>query len=193
MPDKEQIKPENQPQPQTIKNKISDESEMPSIKRALDSLNDNNDIDSQNSGSADNTESSEAVEDDSFSEVPPFSIEELTKYWQEHIENIRNESPRMYNVLKNQNLILSNDGVILKLLFRNSAQVSEFKSHFKADLVSFIREKSGNDYFEIQEQVVDEEISGSAKYYTGQDKFKYMTTKNPALKKLKNDFNLDIE
>ncbi len=192
-PEKEQIKPENQPQSRAIKNKILTESEMPSIKQALDSLNDNNDISGQNLQSADDTGNNDGVETDSFSEVPPVTIEEFTKYWQEHIENIRNESPRRYNVLKNQNLILSNDGVILKLLFQNSAQVSEFKSNFKTDLVSFIKEKSGNDYFDIQEEIVDEEVSGSAKYYTGQDKFKHMATKNPALKKLKNDFNLDIE
>ncbi len=178
----------------SILNESSAKSDIPSIKQALDLLDSSGGSESgASNNNTDDLESGTEVDPESEVGIQSISAEELKKWWYSHIENLKSESPRMYNVLRNQNLLLSDDGIVLKLSFRNSALVSEFKSNYKADLLSFIKEKSGNEYFEIQEEVLAEESSESAKYYTDLDKLKYMITKNPSLKKLKNDFNLDIE
>ena len=169
-------------------------SDLPSIKQALNSLNgnDNNKIHNTKS-EIPAVEPDIDDENESYTESHPITTDDLKKWWHAYIENLKDEPSRMLNVLRNQNLKLSDDGIVLRLSFRNSALVSEFKSRFKAGIILFIKEQSGNEYFDIQEEVVSEESDNSTKYYTDLDKLKYMISKNPSLKKLKSDFNLDIE
>ena len=173
-------------------------SELPSIKSALESLNSNGKHNTDGSGSTDvessgDLESDSDPEPDSFYESQSFTLEELRIIWFRYIEKLKKDSPRMYNILRNQDLLLSENGSILTLMFRNSAQISDFKSNFKSDLISYIKENTGSGSFVVHEEVIREEESNSVKYYTDLDKLKYMVKKNPALSKLKNDFNLDVE
>ncbi len=190
--------PSLQPENKTdVKKHISPvRSDIPSIKQAIDTI-DHIGAEQLEEKTIEESENRNALSDNGIeteSEIQSLSLNELETIWQSAIEGLKKESSRMFNVLKNQNLLLSEDGNRVTLSFKNRALVAEFKSSFKADLLSYIRDESGNSAFEIQEEVVNEEdTSNSARYYTDMDKLKYMIEKNPALKKLKNDFNLDIE
>jgi len=167
-------------------------SETPSIKQALGSLNGNGE-----SNPIENHEGNNDMEPN-HEEEPQHEVQSLTgkdleNLWLAGIESLKNESSRMYNALKTQNVKVDTNVTAIKLVFRNNALISEFKNNYKSGLLAFLRKNIHNNSLEIQEELLKEEVTNSAKYYTDLDKLRYMIEKNPAMKKLKKDFNLDIQ
>ena len=159
----------------------------PSIKDALNSIRKK--ADSQPSSGQDDA----AVHADENTQVKEIDKELLLKKWDEYVEKIKSESPRMYLSLGSQEPFLSEDGFTLNIEFRNNALVDEFKKQHKTDLLSFLRNELNLDSIEIKEVILEAEEQSKARYYTDLDKLKYMIEKNPALQKLRQDFNLDFE
>jgi hypothetical protein len=118
--------------------------------------------------------------------------EDVQLAWKMYIDTIPADGTRMINALRNQEPRFDGETGILTILFRNKALVSEFKENFKSSLVHYLTEKLSRG-IEISEKVMETEDSPQTKYYTDLDKLKYMIEKNPAIAKLKQDFNLDFE
>jgi DNA polymerase-3 subunit gamma/tau len=59
--------------------------------------------------------------------------------------------------------------------------------------MNFLRKELHNDLIELEEKIIEDSGNGAKKLYTTEDKYKYMSQKNPALEQLKQDFNLDFE
>jgi len=125
-------------------------------------------------------------------EISSIGQEDLLIYWEEHIAGLKTEKSRMYNVLSSQKPNLT-DNTTLEVRFRNHAQIDEFKQNIKPSLIANLRKSLKNDHLEIREVMQDEEHQTDKKYYTDTDKLKYMMEKNPALQKLRQEFNLDLE
>lgn len=166
----------------------------PSIKDALSSLKKNTSeseasVEKENENTEDNDEQDIVAENEEDSGFPS---EDLQSVWEKFTGNLKSEEPRMYNVLHSQKPSLT-EGYLIELNFFNNAQVDEFKFKIKPSLLSLLRNDLKNTRLEIKETIQGEEYQSNTKYYTDADKLKYMAEKNPALQKLRQEFNLDFE
>jgi DNA polymerase-3 subunit gamma/tau len=119
------------------------------------------------------------------------SIEVLHDLWKNFTESIKDNMPRMYSTLASHYPNLSRDGVI-ELELSNKAQYDDFNSKIKSELINFLRDKSGIESLSIKVKITGE-ADNNKKPYTSEEKFKYLSKKNPLLNKLKQEFNLDFE
>jgi DNA polymerase III subunit gamma/tau len=123
----------------------------------------------------------------------PVSPGELSGLWSSYVEKLKTLSPRIFLALSSQNPLLLDDGLTIRISFPNNTMQAEFKLSFKAPLLEFLREKLNNQSVQFEEIIPDPDSSLKKKYYTNLDKLKHMAEKNPALQKLRQDFNLDFE
>lgn len=119
-----------------------------------------------------------------------FSKELLHEKWSLFTERIRDKK-RMYSFLKNHLPVLEPDFRIV-VNFSNADQLEMFNTDIRAELKAFLAEQLNNNVFEIVPDLP--EVEGNSELlYTQEDKFEHLQKKNPALGKLKKDFNLDFE
>jgi hypothetical protein len=112
--------------------------------------------------------------------------------WKRFIDTLPPSETRMINALKNQEPIIDAINHRFIVNFRNKALVAEFKENFKTTLFTYFSGKL-NTELDIQEIVIESDEMPQTKYYTDTDKLKFMIEKNPAVGKLKQEFNLDFE
>ncbi len=99
--------------------------------------------------------------------------------------------PRMYSTLTSRKPVLDNNGTI-ELELRNKVQCDDFNSKIKSELLGFLKERSGYSALNIEAKI-EKGVRETKKPYTADEKFNYLSEKNPVLKKLKQEFNLDFE
>ncbi len=158
-----------------------------SIKEALkdaDKLKEEND----SNGEPENSLPEISEEKENFTTITAKMVQEL---WKEYTESIKESMPRMYSTLASHNPDLGKNGVI-ELELSNKVQFDDFNSKIKSELINFLREKSGDELLSIEVKIV-KEADNNIKPYTSDEKFKYLSRKNPLLNKLKQEFNLDFE
>jgi DNA polymerase III subunit gamma/tau len=156
----------------------------PSIKEALNNLT-QKPVEIQ----SDTVEDSGPV-DDNYTESD-FNENDMLAKWSVYAENLKKTSVRMSIALKNRKPVLM-ESYGIKVLMDNTAQENDFNRDVKTTLTSFLRKELRNSKIEILTQVEESE-SLTKKAYTDADKFEVMSKKNPALGRLKNEFNLDFE
>ncbi len=129
--------------------------------------------------------------------VPPkknareFSEQVLGEVWLEFAGNLRQESPRISGQLESHlPQISDNNSIAIKL--SNAALKEEFDKKYKTVLSLFLTDIFGPLGFEIISTVEEEEHVDPV-YYTDEQKYARLASKNPALKDLRRTFNLDFE
>ncbi len=120
-----------------------------------------------------------------------FSPETMAHFWLEFAESIKSDRPRMASTLKNH-MPRKIDNIRYKVLLDNSTQKDQFNREIKPELIDYLRDRLQNDQLELQLDVIPQEENREM-LYTQEDKFKHMSEKNPALRKLKQKFNLDFD
>ena len=121
----------------------------------------------------------------------PFSKNELHEHWLGYSDSIKNEKPRLAITLKTQLPTLeANFQVVVKM--ENKNQEEDFQRYLKMEISTFLKEKLKNDKISIV-TVIAEEEEGDKKPYTDEEKFKFLSEKNPNLKILKQELGLDFE
>ncbi len=123
-------------------------------------------------------------------QIEVFSIEELMENWLRFAEMMRKEKPRMATTLKASNPVIKDDFVI-EIEMSNKVQEDDFNLMIKADLANFLRQELKNDNLKIVTFVP--ETNKEKALYTDEDKYKYLSEKNPNINKLKQRLNLDFE
>ncbi len=123
-------------------------------------------------------------------QIEDFSREELMEKWLRFAEVMRKEKPRMATTLKASNPVIKDDFVI-EIEMSNSVQEDDFNLMIKADLSNFLRQELKNDNIKIVTFVP--ETNKEKTLYTDEDKYKYLSEKNPNINKLKQRLNLDFE
>ncbi len=123
-------------------------------------------------------------------QIEDFSREELLEKWLSFAEMMRKEKPRMATTLKAGNPVIKDDFVI-EIEMSNKVQEDDFNHMIKADLANFLRKELKNDNLKIVTFVP--ETSKEKALYTDEDKYKYLSEKNPNINKLKQRLNLDFE
>ena len=119
-----------------------------------------------------------------------FEYNDLLQKWDDFAESIKETKPRMYSTLKN-NLPILKDKYIIEYTLNNTDQQDDFNKMVKADLVGYLCKELNNYKIQIVTNII--EVQGVKRPYTAEEKFEHMSKKNPALNKLKQQFNLDFE
>ena len=123
-------------------------------------------------------------------QIENFSKEELMEKWLRFAEKMHKEKPRMATTLKASNPVIKDDFTI-EIEMSNKVQEDDFNLMIKADLANFLRQELKNDNLKIVTFVP--ETNREKSLYTDEDKYKYLSEKNPNINKLKQRLNLDFE
>jgi len=123
-------------------------------------------------------------------QIEKFSKEELMEKWLRFAEMMRKEKPRMATTLKASNPVIKDDFAI-EIEMSNKVQEDDFNLMIKTDLANFLRQELKNDNLKIVTFVP--ETNKEKSLYTDEDKYKYLSEKNPNINKLKQRLNLDFE
>ena len=118
--------------------------------------------------------------------------DQVTEQYGIFMEKIKKEQPRLYSSMKVLAPVRKENGVV-ELYFQNNSLLEEFKQRIKPSMISHYRNALNGIDIEIQEFVQDVEKVSKPNFMNDAEKFEKMSEKNPALKKLKNLFNLDFD
>lgn len=116
-------------------------------------------------------------------------INNFDNIWSDCLALIQDNSPSLYATLIKNKAILNGNHIKVKL--DHKLQENDIKEK-KQEMLDFLREKSGISSLQIETEVCVLE-STSAIAYTDNDKYQKMIEKNPFLKLLKDELNLEIE
>lgn len=177
------------------KDPVKEEKQAPPATRARIGLSLDSKISKQGTVSLGNEEE-EAQEEDTVligeDDIPetPFREDDLHMYWQSFIGSYREEKRSLYSTLAaNKPLLIEGWKVLFDV--ENKVQKLEIED-IKGDILEHLRTKLENGRISLEINIVKKE-SGNGKPYTAQEKFKYMSEKNPAVKELRDRLNLDID
>ncbi|MEI7897104.1 MAG: DNA polymerase III subunit gamma/tau [bacterium] len=119
----------------------------------------------------------------------PFTQAELLICWDEYAGKLKNDSPHLYSTLKNARPVLLADWNI-GFPLDNKVQDDDLTLR-KTEMMEFLRMRLNN--YKIQLQTSIAEAQKTLKPYTDKEKFEMMAGKNPALRTLKEELDLEIE
>jgi len=120
------------------------------------------------------------------------SLEETLQAWNYFAEQIQKDKPAHYSLMRVYKPILKEKNTIV-IRFEGQIQVELF-SEIKKDLLTHLKKSLGTLNVEISEEVVESiEDAGKPRLYTPDDKFRFMAERNPALLRLKQQLNLDLD
>jgi DNA polymerase-3 subunit gamma/tau len=135
-------------------------------------------------------DSSASDENDASHETAtPFTQAELTLSWDEFADKLKNESPHLYSTLKSSRPSLRPDWII-EFSLANRVLEDELNLR-KTDMMEFLRSKLRN--YKIQLRTSIAENLTAMKPYTDKEKFEMLAEKNPALRTLREELDLEIE
>jgi hypothetical protein len=124
-------------------------------------------------------------------EVNDFTEVTLKEVWLAFADKIKNDMPRMSQVLKEQvPMILP--GYQLKFIITNAAQEKFIRENLYNKLMDYLVEKLKNTSINLLIEVGEPEQKEQV-IYLSSDKYNYLSNLNPALNKLKKNFNLELE
>lgn len=126
--------------------------------------------------------------------LPPdrevFTQHDLELIWRPMAETIAKDSPNLFNTLTCRIPVLT-DGFKVVVTVDNKIQESEIFGK-RAEILGYLRKELKNWGIQLETLVTDRPVE-SRKPYTDQEKFNAMAERNPAIKTLKDQLNLDIE
>jgi DNA polymerase-3 subunit gamma/tau len=120
-----------------------------------------------------------------------FSEATMKEKFREFVENLRINKPRMFNALKDQDPRLGeNFEVIFEM--NNTSLQDVFNKEVRIDLLKFLRRELHNTDIQIN-IVIKTAEPGKSLLYTAEERFEYLSKKNPELLKFKQQMNLDFD
>ena len=159
-----------------------------SIRSALDNKVANDKIEEDSTGLV---EGGDVVTDDEVAHNERFTAEELEKSWGVYVEKLQNEKPRIYSSLKSRTPFL-NEELNVELEFVNLDQLENFNHQVRNSLENHLKRELKNAGIEIITTLKESDAKGK-RLYTSEEKFDYLSKKNPNIVKLKQQFNLDFD
>jgi len=133
------------------------------------------------------TDSNAAEEDNPT--ATPFSEEELKTHWKAFAEGLRTDFPHLATTLTSRDpSLIEGWGIAFEI---DNRILEEELNQKRGDLLEFLRRTLDNYQITLQTRIHENPIE--QKPYTDKEKFEKMAAKNPALNKLKEQLDLDIE
>ncbi|MEY1638188.1 hypothetical protein [Tenuifilum osseticum] len=125
-------------------------------------------------------------------EIKRISHEQVLQAWTSFAEQIQKVKPAHFSLMQVYKPILKENNKII-IQFEGQIQIELF-SEIKKDLLTYIKKSFGILNIEIAEEIVEKiEDNGKPRLYTPEDKFRFMAERNPALIRLKQQLNLDLD
>lgn len=118
-----------------------------------------------------------------------FTNEQFQKVWNKYAAQFQEESPDFYSTLTSRMPELK-DNFIIELTIDNVVQEKEIADR-KIDMLSYIRKELNNG--KVNLQTVINKNPANIKAFNPQEKFNKMAEKNPAIRKMKEKFDLEID
>jgi hypothetical protein len=115
----------------------------------------------------------------------------LMRCWNTYAAQMKEERPRMAVTLRSVKPVVSDCTILIEL--NNGSQLEDFNTGTKNDLEAFLRREMQNNGIMVEARLAEPEFPQQVKLYTSEEKFKYLSKKNPVLLKLKQDLNLELE
>ncbi len=133
----------------------------------------------------------EEVQDYSDRPKEVFGTDELKMAWKRYAFKVQNEGrPSLHSTLiKRDPKIIGDNHIMFEL--DNTIQLSTLENE-RGELLQFVRKELKNWAVKLDFKVVEDDKKTS-QLYSGMDKFKALSEKNPNLNTLQRMFNLDIE
>ncbi len=124
--------------------------------------------------------------------LKPLSEEYLMVCWNAFADQIRDERPRMGVTLKGVRPIIA-DNYTLVIELNNRSQLEDFNHTTCSDLETFLRREMQNSRIHVEANLIESAESDHLKLYTNEEKFRYLSQKNPALATFRQKLNLELE
>jgi DNA polymerase-3 subunit gamma/tau len=121
-----------------------------------------------------------------------FDQDKLEEKWKIFAETLQADRPRMAIALRSKLPVLR-DKFQVEVQLENSTQEEDFLTNVKTLLQSFLRKELLNDSIKISVKIEGNMDDGKKKMYTSEEKLQYLSNKNPAVARLKQHFNLELE
>jgi DNA polymerase-3 subunit gamma/tau len=118
----------------------------------------------------------------------PISADNLIQYWDDYAEKPENKAHLKSIMINCKPIIVDDNSFEVKV--NNPAQQEELMNS-SIELLKIIRTQLQNDH--IQMHIRIDEISEKKRAYTAIEKFEFLNEINPALSKLKEEFDLEID
>jgi DNA polymerase-3 subunit gamma/tau len=125
----------------------------------------------------------------SYAEKIEFTGESFTAAWQEFVENMNGDGPRIISMFKSIQPEMEDEHTI-RIHLNNAAQKDLFVQNYKPRLLNFLENK-----FKVSELDIETAVDLSESdelLYTDEQKYSYLQNKYPVLKDFKKSFNLDL-
>ncbi|MEI6455785.1 MAG: DNA polymerase III subunit gamma/tau [bacterium] len=128
--------------------------------------------------------------DPSLAEVATlFSQELLNLRWDDYAEMLKPDYPHLFSMLKKHRPVLMEEFRIDFTI--DNKLLEEGLNEKKGELLSYLRKELNNYKITLQTRI--SESDKNSKPYTDKEKFEKMAEKNPALRKLREELDLEIE
>ncbi len=124
-----------------------------------------------------------------YTAVSPFSLSELLTVWDEFAEKLRNDSPHLCSTLRNSRPTILPEWQI-EFTIDNKILDEEINLK-KGELMEFLRTRLNNYKIQLYSKIA--ETQKELKPYTDKEKYQKMVEKNPALRTLREELDLEID
>jgi len=118
-----------------------------------------------------------------------FSQDQLELIWDEFAKTLQPESTLLYNLLKNHKPLLK-ENFVVEFCVDNKLLEEELNQK-RNELLAWLCSRLGND--KVTFQIVVKEMIKTTRPYTDREKFNRMVEKNPSLKEMKEQLDLEID
>jgi len=126
---------------------------------------------------------------DSSTQKMTFTGGAFTSAWQEFVDSLKGEGPRIVSMFKSIQPEVEDEHTI-RIHLSNAAQKDIFIQNYKPKLIGFLENKFTVSELDIETSVDLSETNDLL--YTDDQKYNYLQAKYPVLKDFKKAFNLDI-
>lgn len=125
-------------------------------------------------------------------ETKTLSSDQLIQAWTNFAEHIQKDKPAHFSLMQvYKPIVKENNNITIQ--FEGQIQIELF-SEIKKDLLTYLKKSLGILNVDITEEIVEKiEDNGKPRLYTPDDKFRFMAERNPALIRLKQQLNLDLD
>jgi DNA polymerase III gamma/tau subunit len=156
---------------------------MPSLKEMLNGLQQGTLYNKSNTDT-------NVVAEKSSQRNQPFTTDQLIAAYQKFVESIKNQHMRFYSALHQTPKVSGQNTLIIELL--NQTVLDDFQQTLKHQLQQFVRDELSNDNIVIEAKLA--EVGSQHEIpYTGEEKLKFLISKNAVIGQLRQQLNLDLE
>lgn len=129
---------------------------------------------------------------DTDTPTKPITSEMLHHYWSEYAAQLRESRPRMAVTLRSVEPVIAGEDTIQADL-NNGSQMDDFNNTTRSDLERYLQHAFGNNRITIVARLSEAPENQKVKLYTSEEKFRYLSQKNPALTTFRQKLNLELE